>query len=151
MVQISCYSALFLVSYDQAKFCIIAGPHCGNRIAAKLLLVFLNFCCLSVDGRVTRVTRGFLSSRNTSNKSNMFDFLPVLLEFLAILLPQCGRFSHRRCWRTSNSQSARRFLLCFVRILLLLILLLLLLLLLLFTKYNKSIQHYKVNVQYLLC
>jgi hypothetical protein len=76
---------------------LIAGPHCGNRIAAKLLLVFLNFCCLSVDGRVTRETRGFLSSRNTSKKSNMFDFLPVLPEFLAILLPLCGRFSHRRC------------------------------------------------------
>jgi hypothetical protein len=34
-----------------------------------------------------RETRGFLFSRNTGEKSNTFDFLPVLPEFLAILLP----------------------------------------------------------------
>jgi hypothetical protein len=65
------------------KDSIIAGPHSGNRIAAKLLLVFLNFCCLCVDDRDTLETRGFLTSRNTGKKSNL------------ICCPCCAKLGNR--------------------------------------------------------
>jgi hypothetical protein len=47
-------------------------------------------CCSYFSTSIASVwtveTRCFLSSSNTGKKSNMFDFLPVLPEFLAILL-----------------------------------------------------------------
>jgi hypothetical protein len=49
-----------------------------------------NYCsCFSTSIACvwTVKTRCFLSSSNTGKKSNMFGFLPVLPEFLAILLP----------------------------------------------------------------
>jgi hypothetical protein len=57
----------------------------GIRNAAIFLLVFLNFYCFCVDGRDML----FPIFKQHGQKSNigLFDFLPVLPKFLAILLP----------------------------------------------------------------
>jgi uncharacterized membrane protein len=94
-------------------------PTGGNRNAATLLLVFLNFYCLCVDGRDTL----FPIFKQHGQKSNMFDFLSVLPEFLAILLPTVWTLDRSPLLLKSKQQPAnQRAALCFGFVLLFLLL-----------------------------
>jgi hypothetical protein len=76
------------VSCIQRNLFIVAVHTGGNRNAANLLLVFLNFYCLCVDG--TRHAVSYYLQVRRAKKSNMFDFFgPCCPSILAILLPGC--------------------------------------------------------------
>jgi hypothetical protein len=108
----------------------------GNRNAANLLLVFLNFYCLCVDGQDTL----FPSSSNKGKKSNRFDFLPVLPEISGNSIAGCVDASVSAIAEvraTANQRAAFCFCLVLLLLLLLLFVLLLLLLLLLLLTFKK--------------